>query len=66
MNELMAAASQLAHQGEYVLPLWWTDDAGVCACPKHWDCPSPGKHPLTSNGLLDASTRPDGSTGRFR
>lgn len=32
---------------------------GVCSCPKGSDCPSPGKHPRTSNGVKDASDNPD-------
>jgi hypothetical protein len=38
------------------LPLWWTDDGGTCTCPAGQACPSAGKHPLTANGLKDAST----------
>lgn len=55
MNALLEAALERAQAGAYVLPLWWTDDAGVCACPKGTDCPSPGKHPRTAQGLNDAS-----------
>lgn len=32
---------------------------GVCSCPKGSDCPSPGKHPRTANGVKDATRNPD-------
>ncbi len=35
-------------------PLWWIED-GRCACPAADDCDSPGKHPLTRNGVKDAT-----------
>ncbi|MGD0248943.1 MAG: bifunctional DNA primase/polymerase, partial [Candidatus Limnocylindrales bacterium] len=54
MNGLEAALAR-ARKGAYVLPLWWTDEAGVCQCPKGASCPSPGKHPLLEHGLQDAS-----------
>lgn len=41
-----------------IFPLYWTED-GACACPVGVECPSPGKHPLTRNGVKDASTDPD-------
>lgn len=55
---LSHAAVARAREGALVLPLWWTDDQGVCRCPKGVDCPSPGKHPLTSHGLDDATSDP--------
>jgi hypothetical protein len=55
MNPLLEAALARAREGAYVLPLWWTDEAGVCQCPKGRSCPSPGKHPLLRHGLQDAS-----------
>ncbi len=54
MNRTEAALAR-ARAGEPVLPIWWTDEAGVCQCPKKANCPSPGKHPLTKNGLDDAT-----------
>ena len=54
--ELLQAALARIRRREAVLPLWWTDAIGVCQCPKGSNCPSPGKHPLTPNGLDDAST----------
>jgi hypothetical protein len=38
-------------------PLWWTA-GGMCACPKRDACGSPGKHPLTANGVKDATDDP--------
>jgi hypothetical protein len=55
MNPLLEAAQARARNGAYLLPVWWTDEAGVCQCPKGRSCPSPGKHPLLEHGLLDAS-----------
>lgn len=40
-----------------VLPLQWPIN-GKCSCGNP-DCSSPGKHPLTKNGLLDATQDPD-------
>ena len=54
-NELAASAVRLAGRGIGVIPLWWPNGP-VCACPKGADCPSPAKHPLTFNGLKDATT----------
>ncbi len=54
-NERLAAALERARSGALVLPIWWTDRPGRCACPAGAECRSPGKHPLTPNGLDDAS-----------
>lgn len=43
-----------ADKGLAVLPLHWPTDTG-CSC-KHDDCENQGKHPLTPNGLTDATT----------
>jgi len=51
----LKAALARARKGAYLLPVWWTDEAGVCACPKGASCPSPGKHPLLEHGVQDAS-----------
>ncbi len=59
MNELLEAALKRALAGACVLPLWWTDATGTCACPKKSNCPSPGKHPRTKHGLNDASRDPN-------
>ena len=58
MSALCEAALAHGQRGDLVLPLWWTDEDGICQCPKGADCPSPGKHPLTPNGLDDASSDP--------
>ena len=54
-NDLLASALHLADLGIGVIPLWWPDGA-ICACPKGAECPSPAKHPLTFNGLKDATS----------
>ena len=54
MNALLEAALARAREGAYVIPLWWTDAEGVCACDRA-NCSSPGKHPLTAQGLDDGS-----------
>jgi len=54
-NELVASALRLAGRGIGVIPLWWPEGA-MCACPKAAECSSPAKHPLTYNGLNDATT----------
>ncbi len=59
MNPLLEAALGRSRVGPCVLPIWWTDDDGLCQCPKAAACPSPGKHPLTKNGLDDATSDPD-------
>jgi len=55
INPLLEAALARAREGALVLPIWWTDQHGVCRCPKGSGCPSPGKHPLVEHGLQDAS-----------
>lgn len=57
-NLLREAALARAREGACLLPVWWTDGSGTCACPKGSSCSSPGKHPLTLNGLDDASNDP--------
>lgn len=32
---------------------------GVCSCPKGAECPAPGKHPRTQNGVKDGTRNPD-------
>jgi len=58
INDLAASALRLAQRGIKVIPLWWPEN-GVCMCPKGENCPSPAKHPLTYNGLKDASSNTD-------
>jgi len=66
VNPLLEAALARARKGAYVLPLWWTDEASVCQCPKGPNCPSPGKHPLVEHGLQDASTNSSTIEGWWR
>ena len=66
INPLLEAALARAREGALVLPIWWTDQHGVCRCPKGSGCPSPGKHPLTTHGLDDASTDPRSIEGWWR
>ncbi len=58
MTAFLDAALTRALAGAYVLPLWWTDEAGTCECPKGRSCQSPGKHPLLRHGLREASGDP--------
>ena len=52
-DTLKAALWYAAKKGWPVLPLHSPVD-GACSC-QHPDCTSPGKHPLTPNGLTDAT-----------
>jgi hypothetical protein len=54
MNDLLSAALGYAERGIPVLPLH-TPLAKGCYCGRR-GCESPGKHPRTRHGLLDAST----------
>src|SRR6266542_3708971 len=56
-HDKLAAALALAAKGFHVFPCWWIDSSGCCACGKP-DC-SAGKHPMTNNGLKDATCDPD-------
>jgi hypothetical protein len=60
-NFRLTAAAEYAALGWRVVPLHWVRTSPTvvrCSCGKS-DCGSPGKHPLTANGLKDASS--DGS-----
>lgn len=52
-------AQAYAKKGWRVFPLWWPEYPLVCACPKKEECHSPGKHPLTKNGVKDSTLRPN-------
>jgi hypothetical protein len=54
---LFPGALVLAAAGWAVIPLHTPID-GACDCRRP-DCPSPGKHPRTKNGVKDATTDPD-------
>jgi hypothetical protein len=47
-------AQRYAKLGWYVLPLYEINAGGKCSCGNP-NCHSPGKHPRTVNGLIDAS-----------
>lgn len=51
------AVLRYALRGVPVHPLYWTE-GDACACDEGAECTSAGKHPITSNGLLDATTDP--------
>ena len=52
VNTHTEAALSYAEKGFKVFPLHWIEN-GKCSCDKK--CTSPGKHPLTKNGLKDAT-----------
>lgn len=54
-SEKAIAALQYSDLGWKVVPIYSIAN-GKCTCHKSDDCTSPGKHPLTANGLKDAST----------
>lgn len=55
ISELAAHAELHAVADLAVFPLWGIA-SGHCACPVGEQCSSPGKHPITRNGLHDATT----------
>lgn len=56
-RELLDTALAYLEHGITLLPVHSTDSAGACSCGDP-DCGSPGKHPRTTHGLLDASDNP--------
>jgi Bifunctional DNA primase/polymerase, N-terminal len=55
------AARAYAERGWQVLPLWWPDPGGACACGRP-DCDAVAKHPvhrLVPRGLRDATSHLD-------
>ena len=57
MDEKEELLKRYLEKGWAVLPLHWIEKDGKCSC-KRQDCASPGKHPLTPNGVKDASKDP--------
>jgi len=53
---LFEAALSYASRGLHVFPCVWIEN-GSCSC-RDPECDSPGKHPLTPQGLLDATNDP--------
>lgn len=47
-----------AAAGYAVIPVWWPDEDGRCACGKA-DCTRPAKHPIPSTGVKQATTDND-------
>jgi hypothetical protein len=56
-NNLLASALSYAKNGWQVFPVYWPE-SDRCGCGKP-DCKNQAKHPLTPNGLNDASTDAD-------
>jgi hypothetical protein len=54
MSKMLRAALAYQKLGFEVVPLH-TIKGGICTCKLGKECPSPGKHPRTLNGLSDAS-----------
>ena len=62
-KEVLTSALAYAKLGWPVIPIYGLktspDGQFICTCSKGADCESPGKHPITSNGLKAASSDPD-------
>ena len=54
---MLESAMSYAERGLCVFPCAWIED-GACSC-RDPECESPGKHPLTPHGLLDATNDVD-------
>lgn len=64
-NEKLEYALRYAALGWPVLPVHWIKEYGGCSCNEK-KCRTPGKHPLTRDGLKGASTDPSIITAWFR
>jgi hypothetical protein len=58
LRRLAEVAARYADHGWPVLPLHTVHASSGCSC-RDRDCGSPGKHPRTRRGLLNATTDPD-------
>lgn len=59
---LVEAALGYCDIGFALVPLWWPQPDGSCACPRGERCDFPGKHPmgdLVPGGFNDASAEPE-------
>ncbi|MDP8975750.1 MAG: bifunctional DNA primase/polymerase [Actinomycetota bacterium] len=66
MNASAEAALRFARARRPVVPLHSLDERGHCTCRQRGVCGSPGKHPLTCNGLKDATSDPMTVTAWWR
>lgn len=53
---MLSHALAYAKRGWAICPIWWPSEPGLCACPAGHNCNSPAKHPITRNGIKDATT----------
>ncbi|MGH9322066.1 MAG: bifunctional DNA primase/polymerase, partial [Vicinamibacteria bacterium] len=58
MTTMLEAALVYASRGVRVFPCHWPIRGGKCSCSDP-ECSSPGKHPRTEHGFLDATTDED-------
>ena len=63
---LRKSALGYARKRRFIHPLYGIGEDGFCTCRKGEDCPSPGKHPRTKNGVKDASIDRDQITAWWR
>ena len=58
-EDRIRAALWFADRGFGVFSVWSTRTDGVCRCPAAGSCSSPGKHPVSGRGFVDATRDPD-------
>ena len=59
---VLGAAQDYVARGWRIIPLWWPEADGTCACPNGAECSEPGKHPygkLVPNGYTNATDDPE-------
>lgn len=59
MSEKLDQAIALSTLGFKVFACYWITQEGTCSCSLAGDCKSPGKHPLTPQGVKNATCRAD-------